>query len=185
MASGSHENAIRNYLTAIKDPKSLRDDDHIAGIEKELAAASDPVERVKLRQQLQDARTPSAERFEEAFVAHARDWADSHGISAAAFLAEGVPTSVLRRAGFSVRGGRRGPGRPRKHTGRSRVSAEEVRAALPRGTFTIRTVQEATGASTGVVRRVIQEELEAGNLATAGADPDHKGPGRAPTLYKR
>jgi hypothetical protein len=98
-----------------------------------------------------------------------------------------VPAAVLRRAGFSVRGadGRgRGRGRSRQ-TRRTRVSAEQVREALPKGTFSTKDVQEAIGASPAVVRRVLREEVEAGRVSNEGADPDHQGPGRAPTRYRR
>lgn len=188
MVSTAAENAVRNYLTVLKDPGSLRDDERAAEIEKQLATASDPIERVMLQQQLRDAQRPSTDQYEEEFVTHAKAWADAHGISVAAFLAEEVPSTVLRRAGFSVSRaaaeGRGGRGRP-SATGRSRVSAEQVRAALPTGTFTAKDVQDATDASPAVVRRVIHEEVEAGNVIAAGTDPDHQGPGRAPMTYKR
>jgi hypothetical protein len=60
-----------------------------------------------------------------------------------------------------------------------------VRAAIPGTTFTIKSLQERSGASPAVVRKVVAEELDAGNLTDEGADPDHSGPGRAPTLYKK
>jgi hypothetical protein len=65
------------------------------------------------------------------------------------------------------------------------VSAEEVRAAIPTGAFTVKDLQERSGASAAVVRRIIQEEVDAGNLTAEGSDPSHSGPGRAPTVYRR
>lgn len=189
MASTAAEDAVRNYLTVLKAPESLRDDERVAEIEKQLSVTADAIERVMLQQQLRDTERPATEHYEDAFVTHAKAWADAHGISVAAFLAEGVPTAVLRRAGFSVSSagaGRRGARRPRKSAaGRPRVSAEQVRAALPTGAFTVKDVQDATGASPAVVRRIIQEEVERGNVVDAGTDPDHQGPGRAPKTYKR
>lgn len=188
MASAAAEDAVRNYLLVLKDPSSLRDEERVSELERQLGSTTDPVERVMLQQQLREAQRPETHHYEEAFVTHGKAWADAHGISVAAFLAEGVPTAVLRRAGFSVtgaRGGRRSDRGGRKATGRSRVSAEQVRAALPTGSFTAKDVQEATGASPAVVRRVIQEETEGGNVVAAGPDPDHQGPGRAPVVYKR
>lgn len=188
MASTAAEEAVRNYLVVLKDPDSLRDEERVSELEAQLGSTTDPIERVMLQQQLREARRPETHHYEDAFVTHAKAWADAHGISVAAFLAEGVAPAVLRRAGFSVSGaraGRRGDRRGRKATGRSRVSADQVRAALPRGSFTAKDVQEATGASPAVVRRVIQEETAAGNVAAAGPDPDHQGPGRAPVIYKR
>lgn len=195
MASETAEAAVRSYLDAVRDPSSLRDDDAIEKLRSQLDEAGDAVERVRLRQQLMDAEQPSVERHEEAFVTHARAWADEHGVTAKAFADEGVAPEVLRRAGFDVPGGRgrgRGAagraqaGRPR----RTRVSAEEVRSAIGQaagseGTFTIKQLQEVSGASPAVVRRVVAEEEQAGRVANTGTDPDHRGPGRAPVLYRR
>jgi hypothetical protein len=65
------------------------------------------------------------------------------------------------------------------------VSADEVRSAIPTGSFTVKDLQERSGASAAVVRRIIQEEAVAGRLTVEGPDTDHSGPGRAPTVYKR
>jgi hypothetical protein len=35
------------------------------------------------------------------------------------------------------------------------------------------------------VRKVVADELAAGRLKEIGPDPDHRGPGRSPTLYKK
>lgn len=188
MASTAAEEAVRNYLLVLKDPGSLRDEERVAELEQQLGSTTDAVERVMLQQQLREAQRPETAHYEDAFVTHAKAWADAHGISVAAFLAEGVSAAVLRRAGFSVSGaraGRRSYRGGRKTTGRSRVSADHVRTALPTGAFTAKDVQEATGASPAVVRRVIQEETAAGNVVAGGPDPDHQGPGRAPVIYKR
>ncbi|MDQ3528930.1 MAG: hypothetical protein M3425_03110, partial [Actinomycetota bacterium] len=64
-------------------------------------------------------------------------------------------------------------------------TVDEVRAAIPKGAFTVKALQGASGASPAVVRKVVQEEVGAGRLKEQGTDPDHQGPGRAPTLYKR
>lgn len=122
MASTAAEDAVRNYLTALKDPHSLRDEQHIARLEKELGESTDRIKRVMLRQQLLDAHDPPTGSYEEAFATHAKAWAEANGISAAAFRAEGVPSSVLRRAGFSVADTARGEAqgsRGRNQTSRS------------------------------------------------------------------
>lgn len=184
MASTTAEQAVRNYLTALKNPSSLRDDNEVEDLEKRLESTDDQVERVMLRQRLLEARTPSAERYEDDFVTHAKQWAEEQGVTASAFTAEGVPATVLRRAGFRVSGGR-GARRRSTSGSRTRVSSDEVRKALPKGTFTVKAVQEKTGASAAAVRKVIQEAVQAGEATEVGADPDHTGPGRAPTLYRR
>ena len=190
MADSTAEVAVRNYLTALRDPSSLRDTGTIAQLQQQLESSGDDLERLRIRQQLLEMDSPSVQRYEDEFVTHARAWADDNGVSGEAFAAEGVPGSVLRRAGFAVgrassgrRGGRRSSGGSTRR--RSRVTVAEVRAAIPRGQFTIKDLQEASGASPAVVRKVVQEELEAGRLSDEGTSKKHSGPGRAPTIYKR
>ena len=179
--------AVRNYLTSLRDPAALRDDDAIADLHAKIEQADDELERLQLRQHLLDLEHPSTDGYEDAFVKHAKAWADAAGIRAEAFVAEGVPAAVLRRAGFrGVTGGgrRRTTTATKPASSRSRVSADEVRAAIPTSSFTVKDLQETSGASAAVVRRVISEEVDAGRLTDQGADPDHTGPGRAPTIYR-
>lgn len=188
MAASTAESAVRHYLAALKDPSSLRDQRLVSSLESKLASSEDQVERVLTRQALQDAKNPSAQTAEDEFVTHAKSWADEHGVGAPALAEEGVPAGVLRRAGFAVsgasgRGGRRRS--PSTSAGRSRVTVEEIRKAIPKGAFTIKALEERSGASTGSVRKVVNEELAAGNISAQGTDTDHRGPGRAPTLYRR
>lgn len=190
MPAAAAESAVRDYLRALQDPNSLRDDDKINELTNSLEKSDDGLERLRLRQQLMDAEAPSIERFEDGFVTHAKSWADESGISSKAFVEEGVANDVLRRAGFNVAGARRGrsPVRnaaPGTRTRRSRVTADEVRGAIPGGSFTIKTLQDSSGASPAVVRKVVAEEEQAGRLRSDGTDPDHRGPGRAPVLYRK
>jgi hypothetical protein len=60
-----------------------------------------------------------------------------------------------------------------------------VRSGIGKKPFTVKQLQESSGASPAVVRKVVQDELAEGRLTEAGKDPDHRGPGRAPVLYKR
>jgi hypothetical protein len=184
------ESAVRDYLRALADPESLRDDEKINELTNQLDKSDDPLERLRLRQQLLDLQAPSLDRYEEGFVTHAKAWADEQGISAKVFTDEGVSNDVLRRAGFDVGGrGRRGRNRtaaPATRARRSRVTSEEVRGAIPEsGTFTIKSLQDSSGASPAIVRKVVSEEESAGRLRNVGTDPDHRGPGRAPVLYQR
>lgn len=184
----TQDSAVRSYLVSLRDPAALRDDARVNELKAKLEESSDALERLQLRQRLMEAESPSLESYEDAFVEHAKAWAESHGVSMDAFEAEGVPSAVLRRAGFrTTRGGRRrGPRtRVRATRTRARVSADEVREAIPSGVFTVKDLQEKSGASAAVVRRVVQEEVQAGRVSDEGPDPDHSGPGRAPTLYKR
>jgi hypothetical protein len=189
MASPAAETAVRDYLRALHDPSSLRDDDKIAELTEKLSSSQDGVERLRLRQTLMDAESPAIERYEDEFVTHARAWAEQEGVGVKAFTDEGVTNDVLRRAGFNIAGTR--GRRPRnaaaqpQRARRSRVTAEDVRSAIPNGTFTIKTLQDSSGASPAVVRKVVAEEEQAGRLTNEGTDPDHRGPGRAPILYRR
>jgi tryptophanase len=180
--------AVQNYLISLRDPSALRDDDAITTLQETIDQTDDALERLTLRQQLLDLQHPPLEKYEAAFVEHAKAWADDTGVTADAFKAEGVPAAVLRRAGFRrVTNGdtRRTPRAGQPSRTRRRVSADEVRAAIPSGTFTVKDVQQASGASAAIVRRVISEEVDAGNLTDEGPDPKHAGPGRAPTVYQR
>jgi len=167
MSPAATESAVRDYLRAVKDPSSLRDDSSIAGLRKRLEETDDGLERLRLRQQIADAESPNLERYEEGFVTHAKAWADEMGIGVKAFTEEGVPNEVLRRAGFSV-AGRRGRGASKsggssaRAPRRSRVTVDQVRAAIPQGGFTIKQLQDASGASPAVVRKVVVEEESAG-----------------------
>lgn len=174
---------MRNYLMALSDPGALRDEDRIAELQQQLDQAQDQLERVQLRQQIADAERPSVEHYENEFITHAKAWAEEHGVGASAFAGEGVSDSVLRKAG--LRRGGRGTSRGRGPAKSTRVTAEEVRAAIPRGTFTIKDLQERTGGSIATVRNVVKEAAKDGLIEAQGTDPDHRGPGRAPTLYKR
>lgn len=179
------ESAVRDYLVALKDPAALRDDDSIADIQRRIDETDDHVERLLLRQQRLDAESPSLERYEEQFVAHAKEWAAEQGVSASALADEGVPLQVLRRAGFSVRGRGRAPAQRGRRSTRRRVSAEDIRESIPKGKFTIKDVQEASGASAAVVRRVVQEQVDAGEVSVVGPDRSRGGPGRSPIVYER
>lgn len=184
--AAKQDDAVKTYLTAIKEPNKLIDPKAAEKLEGELADTEDPISRLQLRQQILDTQQVNPATYEDEFVAVAKGWADEHGIGYRAFQAEGVPDSVLRRAGFSIpRRGQRRAARPATDGARSRVNAEDVRKAIPHGKFTIKQVQEASGASAAVVRRVVQEEVEAGSVHKVGSDPGHQGPGRAPALYER
>jgi hypothetical protein len=188
------EQVVRAYLAALRNPDSLRDDEAITTVEQHLADSDDPIERLRLHEQLASLTSPSLESVEDDFITHAKAWADEAGITDKAFTAEGVDTDVLRKAGFNVAGGR---ARGRRHSNRAtkrqqrrqlsgtRVTTEQVVAAMPKEAFTVKQLQEASGASLAVVRKAIAQQVAAGTLTDAGKDTGYSGPGRAPTLFKR
>lgn len=192
MPAPAAETALRDHFRALSDPSSLRDDSRIEELQSKLSSSQDGVERLRLRlrQLLLNAVSPSTERYEEGFITHGKAWADESGVTARVFSGEGVSNEVLRRGGFPVgdgprrsRSARQAPSSPVRAR-RSRVTAEDVRAAIPEGTFTIKCLQDSSGASPAVVRKVVSEEESAGRLRNEGKDPD-RGPGRAPVLYRR
>lgn len=178
----TRDEPIRRYLQYLSDPSSIIDRDRVADLQAKLDASSDAVERLTLRQQLDEARSGDDTAVRDAFVTHAKAWADDHGVSAGAFQAEGVPRDVLADAGLIAKRGRK------TRAPRSRVTADDVRKALPRKKterVTVNSLAAKTGASVGTVRAVVKEEVEAGRLREVGSDPDHSGPGRAPILYAK
>lgn len=188
MAAKTGEEAVRRYLRAVHDPSKLVDHDEVQQLQTELAASEDPVQALKLRQRLEEISTPSPEAYEADFVAHAKQWAEAEGISGEAFRSEGVSDAVLRRAGLDGGRGRTQRRRSPRSGGsrRPRVSAEEVRAAVPpRAKFTLADLQSKTQASTVTVRNVVRAMVEEGALERLGPSAGHSGPGRAPEVYRR
>lgn len=179
--------AVRSYLTALRNPSALRDDDRITQLRAKLEATEDPVERLQLHAEIAQAEAPDPGRLEDDFVTHAKAWASEHGISAEAFQAEGVDRKVLQRAGL-IRGGRRGGG-ARARTTKARVSREDVAKAIRSHrkdrTFSVTDVREKSGGSAATVRSVMNELIEQGKIEEVGPDPEHSGPGRAATLYRK
>ena len=180
--------SIARYLRALHDPLSARDENAVAALEEQLRAAEDPLERLKLRAALRQAEQPHPGPLEEAFVAEAKAWGEEHGVGPQPFLDEGVPADVLRRAGFSVprTDGSRGRGRRRTTALRPRISGDAVREAIPkRRQFSLKDIQDASGASSATVRNVVLSAVATGDVLELGPDPKHTGRGRPRTLYKR
>ena len=184
MASRSVTKALSAYMRAVADPTSLIDQDKIESMRAQLANTTDPVNRLVLRNQIRAAEVPDLTALAEPFVQHARAWAQEVGAEAEDFASEGVPTGVLRQAGFNVAA--EGPRRRRRSNGtRTRVSSPQIVSAIPKGTFTIRSLVESTGASVGAVRAALQGQVAAGAVTEIGPDDSFSGPGRRPVLYRR
>ncbi len=183
--SGDTEQAVRDYLKFVHDPDALIDRDKVDVLSRKIETVDDPIERLILRAELETVQHVDRTVIEDRFVAHAKAWADERGITVQALVAEGADERLLRRAGFS----RPGAFRRRITTSkdeRSRASAETIAAAIPTmGTFTIPQLVARTGGSHGTVRKVIADQVNAGQVKQVGTDSAHSGPGRAPTLYER
>lgn len=187
MPTETQDAAVRDYLRALKDPESLRDDDAVSDLERRLERAEDPLERVKLHAALERARRVDPGAYEEGFVTHAKQWAREHGVSGESFKAEGVSDEVLARAGLAG-GPRRRPsaGRAPAERARRRVSRDEVRTVVRQyRTFTRPEIQKETGASRETVRAVLEELLDAGEVRHAGPDESRTTRGRTASVYER
>jgi hypothetical protein len=180
----TEEEAVRNYLTFLRDPSALRDEAsikrHAAAVEK----AKDPVAEALARAALKEAESVDESVPRARFVEHARNWAEANSVPASVFVEMGVPTDVLAEAGISV--GRRGGRKAATKTRSSRVRAEDVRAvaASIKGPFTTGDLQQRSGGSPGTIRKVIAEMTSAGEIVSTGPHPDWKGRGRPPIRYE-
>lgn len=184
------EEAVRLYLLYLEDPAKLRDEQLIEKLEGEAEQATDPVEKLKAFGELERAKAINGDQFRADFVRLAQGWADDQGVPVSAFTTMGVPVDVLAEAGFDVP---RGRGRGRRagaasangrRTQRSRrVSVEEVKSGLPTGPFTVKDLEESSGATGATVRKAIAELVDAGSIKDLGPDREYHGRGRAPTLY--
>ncbi len=179
----SAEQAVRDYLSYLADPESVRDDARIAELDAAASAASDPIERLRALDALAKAKAVDGTEIRNGFVAHAKAWADGENIDAAAFREMGVPADVLRDAGFG--GARRARAASSGGAPRSRVTQAEIKAVIPSAPFTKKDLVAVSGASIGSVTKVIDEMIAAGELENRGDDPDWAGRGRIPTLYAR
>lgn len=179
------EDAIRTYLLSLTDPQQLVDRSRVKQLQSKLARSKDPMERLQLREQIEAAKKPEVHHAERGFVEYAKHWAEKSGIGVEAFLAEGVPATALRKAGFRVP--RDATSRMRSTSARrgKRVSIDE--SALPRKgtTFTVSQLADQTGASKGAVSKFVREQVAAGHVEEVGSDPGHVGPGRPPKLYQK
>lgn len=185
----SGEEAVRKYLILMNDPDALVPTHIIEEIQAELKSATDPIERLDLRSQIDRLSEPPSDEIIEAFVAHAREWAGQEAVTAEALIHEGAQPEHLRRAGFALpqRVVRRGKGKSSSPT--KRVSRDEVEESIlsksKREPFGVADVQNDTGASSSTARQVIGSLMEAGKVREA--EVDHvkgEGPGRKPKMYQ-
>ncbi len=184
MEQNAATEAVRQYLMFIHDPASLVDENRLREIDERMAQTTDPVQRVLLRDERYAAEAPDGRSVEEAFVQHARDWVTANNVSARALEAEGVPAAVLRRAGIQTSNGKRtrtSTSAPRQR--QVRVSADQIKAAIPATPFTVRSIADATGATTGTVRKVITRLEEEGSVREIGMTSE--GSGRPSKQYER
>lgn len=187
-SGGTHdaENSVRRFLLLLSDPDALRDEVAVQQLREKLAEASDPLDRLSLFSAIERARNVDTHGIRAEFHRDARAFAEMHSIPASAFAAMGVSREDLRAAGL-LGSPARHPTRetgPSRRSGR-RLSVDDVLAAVPSEPFTIKQLEEISGASTLTVKKTVDMMLAAGSLAPMEPDPEHSGPGRAPRRYVR
>jgi Fic family protein len=171
------EQAVRNYLTYLTNPSSLRDDALITKLQTQIANTTDPIDKAKAISARQRAETVDGTTYRQDFITNAKPFAEANNITTEALTELGVPNEDLRAAGFTI-SRKNSPGSRAK-----RVTTDTIAAQLPSGAFTSRDLETATGASTGTVRRALSQLLAGKKITEAGVDPKYPGRGRAPMRY--
>jgi hypothetical protein len=184
------EGAVRQYLLYLEDPAQLRDETEIQKKTQAVENAVDPIDKLKALAELELVSKIDEAPLRDAFVTHAKAWAEASGVPATAFRDLKVPDDVLRVAGFDLpAGGRRGRGAS-SSTGRERAKAvpvEDIKDYVLglTGTFILSDVMSGLGGSQATVRKAVDELVEAGQVEKLGPVPDYSGRGRAPIQYSR
>lgn len=192
----SPESAVRRYLAWIDDPASAVDQDAVDRADVAFAAASDPIDRLHAAAARERARAADVESITREFVASARAYAEAEGIPVEAFRLLGVDDDVLARAGFELPSsrGRRGPASPSRRPAAPRaggrapqIPVSQIKAVadqMPKQFTLAQLADRAGGGSPATVRKAVEELIADGRAANLGPDANHRGPGRAPTLYE-
>ncbi|MEZ5246697.1 MAG: hypothetical protein R2707_16485 [Acidimicrobiales bacterium] len=181
------ESAIRNYLTYLRDPESLRDEDEIVKLREQVESAvssGDAIAEWKARTELKRAEEVDGTAFRDAFIDHAKQYVDEQDLDPSVLGDMGVPAADLKSAGLVSMG--RSTTAPGDRQRRSRVTIEDVKAAVPStGNFTSRDLEDKTGASYGTIRKALAELVRDKVITDEGADAEHSGRGRAPVVYRK
>jgi hypothetical protein len=191
MTSASEsEIAVRNYLQFLEDPSKLVDHDEVARLEAAVQSTADPLEKLRTINRLQEIHDGDRDSYRQAFLAHAKSWAEANDIRVASFLALGVDEATLRAAGFPIRsgGGRQGSARRgRQPVRHGQVRVEQVKEAASRqsGEFTLADLAAASGGSPMTIRKAVEEMIAAGQVERLGPTPNWSQPGRAPIQFRQ
>lgn len=167
------DQAVSDYLTFIKDPESLRDDDVINELQAQLDETDDVLETLILRSRIDQLQNVSEDTFLGPFIDNARSYAEEYNITASGFEAMGVDRKVLKQAGLITA---------------SYVTITDVTSALISSglsEFTQPQVIKLTGAAPGTVRKALAHMVSTGQLIkTDEANPEHSGRGSKARLYR-
>ena len=184
------ETAVRTYLQLVVDPSVLIDTAALDRLEQRIEATADPIDRIKAIAEYERAAHPDVDAYRDAFVKHAKAWAEANGIPTAAFHRMGVKADVLTAAGLAAHDQRRSKGRGRSAapiaSGHG-VTAEQIAAAAlkQRSRFTSHELADAAGGGSPMtIRKALQDLISSGKVRSLGPHPSWKGRGRAPLLYE-
>lgn len=190
MATKKVEDGIREYLSSLgKTPKPVVDKEAVKALKAEIRGTKDPIAKLRLMAALDEAEQgvlPDVSGAQAVFVAEAKAWADAERIKPQFIAALGVPTDVMKAAGFEFTP----PAPPKKAAGSRapRLDDDDVLSAL-RGLgaaveFKLSDAATAIDRSAATARNYVTRLVEAGKIKEVGDDPNHGGRGRAPKLYK-
>jgi len=179
------EDAVRNYMLYLDDPRQLIDADEVEKATKDVAGAIDPIDKLKAFAALDAATNMDEAPLREGFVAHAKAWSEEAGVPWKAFTDLKVPPEVLRAAGFDITVSRPKLGGAARLRAKA-VPVEAVKAHVLTLTkpFQLAEVIEAIGSSQATVRGALDELVASGQVEKLGPTPDYTGRGRAPHLYQ-
>jgi hypothetical protein len=202
MTARDIEDGIRAYLDALgrPEPKPTVDREAVRALRAQAKAEADPINKLRLLAQAEEAATPKVAEAEDisgleaVFVAEASTWADEEGIPVTAFQALGVDDDVLRRAGFTLPpGGRRSASiSPRSASSSSssgrapRLDIDEVlREAKDLGhTWKLADLAGRIDRDVATTRNYLHRLIADGKVEVVGDAPKDPGTrGRAPKLY--
>lgn len=179
------EDAVRRYMHFLEDPKQLIDQDAVDKARQDFTDAVDPIDKLKALALLDRASNIDEVPLRADFVAHAKAWAETAGVTASGFTQMKVPAEVLREAGFDVRvAARTKGGAPAKRA--AAVTIEDIKPKvldLP-GTFLLADIITHIGGSQATVRKALDELIDAGKVEKLGPVPNYSGRGRAPLQYE-
>lgn len=179
------EDAVRRYLNYLVDPSSAVDPESVKAAEVQLAAAADPIEKIRAHAALEKARSGDAGSLQLLFINNARTWAQTEGIPFKSFREVGVPIDVLEAAGLTE-GKNRGKttgGKVRKRA--PKVSIQDIVDWMVKQNkpFTTADIQSGVGGSPATVKKAIDQLLAAKKLRNLGVNAEHQNRGRAPFMY--
>jgi hypothetical protein len=198
MATKDIEDGIRAYLDSLHRPapKPLVDREAVRALKAQAKAEPDPINKLRLLAQAEEAATPRIPEAEDTsgleavFVAEAAAWADEEGIPVSAFQALDVPDDVLRRAGFDVPASSRRPGAASSSSGGSgrapRLDLDDVlKEAKDLGhTWKLAELAGRIDRDVATTRNYLHRLIADGKVEVVGDAPkDPSTRGRAPKLY--